>query len=686
MEKLHWILRINNAIPRNKGAVTAAAAAALDCSVGAVHRYRALFRKRNWKGIADGRIARTSRGTHPLFRSFVAGLFDAHQRDNDDGAEVVRTLLDRWQLWQKTGDVKHAIPGYETCPPANPATGIPRGWSYDSILKMRPKAPERALAKHGAKAASKFLPPVLTTRYGSAILSRLLFDDQDLDNMLADGFLAINGITEASRPVSFNCLDFYTARHVDQHLRVMYKASDEKANKTLTGMEFAWFVVKQLQTNGWRTDELGTELIFEHGTANTWANLKLTSLGGHHSFEDAVEALTGGKCYVNRSGKFEGPVFAALCFRAQSTGNFRFKTWIESAFRLLRTYMQGFPGPIGSHARINGKDELYGIKLAENQLLQCINTCSDKALQEFLVENFRHELLDLRSFASLVHSVYEAVNLSTKHKLEGWDRCGFTVPLWRPNATSENWFAQHELLTLIPDPEERQMMLRRINASRDILTKTDYMSRQAAWDVCMARDRQILSKLPDAYVALMLPREWAKPVTVASNHCIELPNPLWTDTRDTYVCSWEHKGSQITLDAGKEMMVYHNPFFDGRAQCYSLDGSYITTLFPTVRAETWNAERKLEQLKMRSQVQSGHEAHIRARMADIGSQRQANSDHNQSLIALTREDRRRAATAAHASGSQAAGKRANTAAETADEALACIAAPNECMHSDDLDF
>ena len=355
MAKVQWILRIDAARHCDKGTVVKSAAAALACSAGAIHRYRANFRADNWRGIADKRLARANRGAHPLFRSYIAGLFDPLQRDNDDGMEAWRTLLDRWTLWHATGDPKHRIPGFDACPPSNPATGYPRGFSYDTILKMRPSAPEAALAKHGAKSASRFLPPVLTTRHGSAILSRLLFDDQDLDNMLADGFLAINGIAEASRPVSFNCLDFYTGRHVDQHLRVMYSKGDDAAKKTLTGMEYCWFVIKQLQTHGWRNDELGTELIFEHGTANSWANKALTSLGGHHSFETALEAMSGGKCYINRSGKFEGPVFASLCFRAKSTGNFKFKSWIESSFRLLRTYMQGLPGPIGSHARNAGR-------------------------------------------------------------------------------------------------------------------------------------------------------------------------------------------------------------------------------------------------------------------------------------------------------------------------------------------
>ena len=476
MRKVGWIQRLEAAGYRDKGMLVKAACADLGAGQGTLYRWIAAFKAENWRGLVDGRVT-GGKGLSPLFKSHVAGVWDAHQRLNDDGAEVQRVLLDQWMLWRTTGDPTHRIPGYDSPPPADPATGHPAGWSLKNIRRLRPRPVERALAKQGAIAGSKYLPPVLTTRIGSAVLSRVLFDDQDYDNLLADGFLAIAGISTATRPVSFNCLDFHTARHLDSHLRLADKDAAADATKTLTGREFAWCVIKQLQTTGYRTDSHGTEYIFEHGTANTWANRELTSLGGHHSFEDAVEALTGGHCFINRSGKFEGPMFANLCFQASSTGNFRFKTWIESSFRMLRIAMQALPGPTGSFARINGKEETYGIQLAENRLLTVVANCPDRALQEFLVENLRHELLDLATFSRLVSSVYKAINMATRHNLEGWRQCGFTVPLWRLKPESETWFAQSELQTLFPDPEERQLIIRRINAD----SAYALLTRRLAW-------------------------------------------------------------------------------------------------------------------------------------------------------------------------------------------------------------
>lgn len=689
MRKVGWIERIAHAGHGQTGAIVQAACEDLRTSQGTLYKWKAAFDAENWRGLMDGRVC-GAKGLSPIFKSHVASVWDAHQRYGDDGAEVQRVLLDQWNLWRTTHDPKHQIPGYQTPPPADPHTGYPAGWSTKNICRLRPRKVELALAKQGQKAASKFLPSILTTRVGSAVLARVLFDDQDYDNLLADGFLAISGISTATRPVSFNCLDFYTARHLDSHLRLAYKDTATDSTKTLTGKEFAWFTIKQLLTLGYRTDSHGTEYIFEHGTANSWANKDLTSLGGHHSFEAAVEALTGGHIRINRSGKFEGPLFANLCFQASSTGNFKFKTWIESSFRLLRIYMQGLPGPTGSFARINGKEETYGIQLAEKRLLSVVTDCPDRALQEFLVENLRHELLDLQTFSTLVESVYRAINMATHHSLEGWPQCGFTVPLWRLKPESETWFAQAELQTLFPDPEERQLIIRRLNADPDRLTKNDLMSRDEAYALCISRDRQAITRLSDQMVGHLLPMEWAVNVTVGANHSFTLPNLLWADARETYVASWDERGGTITLDGGTRLRVYHNPFSDGRAQIHSLDGSYITTLYPTARAAVFDAAAKLEQLKVRSSIKSGHEAHLRARMESIGTARTEAKAANEALIRpaidLTREDRRRTKTAASDAASAAASRSTHTAGTMADYALAAMESMPDTMHVDDLDF
>lgn len=683
LDQIAWIKRIRETGWKGRLAVVGAAAAHFRTSVGTIYRWKNAFDADNWRGLIDERKA-GARGLPPMFVSHLHGVWDAHQRD-DDGAEVQRVLIDQWNLWRTTHDPAYAIPGYGFPPPPEPDTGHPAGWSRRNILKYRPKKPELALAKRGQKAAAEYLPHVLTTRVGSAVLSRLLFDDQDYDNMLTSGQLVLAGLPAMARPVSFNCLDFYTARHMANHLRLIRRDADR--DRTLTGREFNWFLVEILMSVGYRTDALGTELILEHGTANSWGNKELRTLNGFGSFDTAIEALTSGHVRPQRGGKFEGPLFAGLCFAAQSTGNFRFKTWIESAFRMLRITMQALPVPIGSHARVNKREEIYGIQRSEEQIARVIRECPDAALREFILENVRHEGMDVPTFGHLVAGIYRAVNMDTEHSLEGWRQCRFTVALWRLRPDSETWFAMSELQTLYPDPEERSLIIRRINAD-DRLTKVELISREAAYALSMAADRHVIRRLQPQFIGHLLPTGWADEVTVSAHHQFTLANPLWEDSRETYVASWEENGRRVTLDHGQKLLVYHNPFSAGRAVLYSLNGKFIQQLFPTVRAAPFDAAAKLEQLKLRSAVKSGHEAGIRARMEGIASARQADRKFNRDLMlpALTRDDRRRANTARETAAANTSASATRTAAGDADRALANIHSFESDLHTDDLGF
>jgi hypothetical protein len=536
-------------------------------------------------------------------------------------------------LWERTGDPKHAIPGYSFPPQRDPRTSLPHGWSYENILRQcRPSNYARAATKQGPKHASEFLPPVLTTRVGSGVLSRILFDDQELDTMLADGVIALSGIKDAFRPVSFNALDFYTAAHLKQHLRALVREPDDKKRRALTGREFTWFVIAVLQTIGYRADAIGTECIFEWGTANSFSSRELQTLSGWNSFEEAVSAVLDGHVRVNRSGKFNQPLFADMYFRPQSTGNFRFKTWIESAFRLLRTWMQALPGPTGSNARENKPEELQGILVRERQLLTAVCDRLDAHSASLL----RHHLLSFQQFHQLICAVYQAINRRTEHELEGWSQCGFTFPLWRPALPDagqpETWFSWAELERL--DDISRQLMLARINGNRDGLTRESRLSPADALALTLEQDKPNIRRLPDHLVGLLLPVEWSiSGKKVGSDGTITLPNPLWQDTADTYICGGtDQQGRRWSIEPGRQLRVWHNPFGDGRAHLHHPDGGYIGTVHPIVRAKPFDQEAYLAQLGVRASIKSGHDAELRARLADVASERQRREKHNDQVL------------------------------------------------------
>lgn len=656
LRRLQTVHAIRTAPRGTKNEAKKREARSRNVSIGTVNNDLRRYREHGIRGLADRRGSHLE-GLPPAFVTWVKGLFDQHQRA-DDGKEVHRTILARLAACERGGD---PIPGYTSPPPRDARTGLPAGWSYENILKYcKPRAYTAAAAKQGPKEASQFLPPVLTTRVGSAALSRILFDDQDLDNLLADGQLALSGLKETHRPVSFNALDFYTGTHIGHHLRAVYKDPDEKRKKTLTGKEFVWFVIHILQTVGYRVDSLGTELIFEWGTANGWNNKQLATLGGLHSFDDALSAICGGHVRTNRSGKFNTPLFADMYFRPQSTGNFRFKTWIESSFRLLRTWMQALPGPTGSNMRLNGPEELHGIQRREKQLLEAI---ADK-LPERHRELIRHELLSFSQFHELICAVYRAVNRRTDHALEGWSQCGWTFPIWRPSLPApgepDHWFSWAEL-EQISDPIKKEMLIARLNSNREELIREERLSPAAALELELQRDQPKIRRLPDKVASLLLPREWGVEKKVGRDHTITLQNPLWADAEDTYVCSIKDGDARWTIDAGKKLLVFHNPFGDGRAHLHNIEGAYLGTVHPVTRAKPFDQEAYLSQLGVRSAIKSGHDAEIRARLQDVARERTRREAENDRLIATGKSPGERRTDA----GKKAARSRKNNAMRTA---------------------
>jgi hypothetical protein len=626
LQRLQTVWAIQNSGAKGKEQAKAKEAARRGVSLGTINRDLRQYKSHGVRGLADGRGCHVE-GLPPAFKTWVLGLRDQHQR-SDDGKEVHRRICAALAAWERGGE---PIPGYLS-PPPRMANGLPRGWSYENLQKYcKPSRYQQSATKQGPKAASQFLPSVLTTRVGSAALSRILFDDQDLDNLLADGQLALSGLKETHRPVSFNALDFYTGCHIGHHLRAVYKDPDEGKKKTLTGKEFVWFVIHILQTVGYRIDSLGTELIFEWGTANGWNNKDLTTLGGLHSFDDALHAICGGHVRANRSGKFNTPLFADMYFRPQSTGNFRFKTWIESSFRLLRTWMQALPGPTGSHQRLNGPEELYGIQHRERQLLTAI---ADKLPAQHR-DLIRHELLSFSQFHELICAIYRAINRRTDHALEGWEECGFTFPSWRPSLPApgepDHWFSWAEL-EAIQDPDRKALMLARLNANRETLIREERLSPSAALSIELERDNGSIRTLPDKVASLLLPREWAVEVTVGSDHTFQLANPLWASSKETYVATLHDGQARWTIDGGKKLMVFHNPFGDGRAHLHNMEGAYLGTIHPVAKAKPFDQESYLLQLGVRSAIKSGHESELRARLSDIARDRKSREAENARIL------------------------------------------------------
>jgi transposase len=366
--KLEAVQAVMTASHGKKGDVVKLVAADLRVSVQAVHNWVGEYKKGGCKALVDGRRKRgAARGLPQITKDWIFQEFLRLQRE-DSGTEIYKMIRERARLWWKTANPRYAIPGFVDPLPIG-SRGYPEGLSEETIRRCGPDAYERALAHQGRKTASGLLPSIPDTRFGVGYLERIFFDDQMYDHYITEA-----GYERTMRPVGFNALDYLTGAFLDYHIRLRWWDDESDSHKTLTQREFVWFVIGLLSSVGYRTDAKGTKLVFEHGTANSWASAagKLRTASGHHSFDDALYAFTDGHVTIDRSGKFNKATFPEMLFKPRSAGNFRYKAPIESMFRAVRTHGLLLPGATGRKADL-APEETAGLEREERWCLKLRN-------------------------------------------------------------------------------------------------------------------------------------------------------------------------------------------------------------------------------------------------------------------------------------------------------------------------
>ena len=623
-DRLAWIRKLIDAEHGTKGTLVSAAAAALGVSSAQVYKLAKAYRRRGWRGLVDGRaLVGASKGLPGQFKSYVQKKHLEQSRETT-GREVHRQILEQWRTWQKTGDPKHAIPGYRTPPAAGPK-GYPAGWSEDNILRLRPDSYARAVARRGSKPAAKFLPSILKTRQGAKFGQVVFFDDQDYDLKI----VAPGTSQKTVRPQGFNAIDYLSGCFLDYSLRFRYWDTEEKKFRALTQTEFTWFVLKHLQETGYRDDEVGTTLVFEHGTATGYSNRELETFGGHHNFDEALAAISKGKISVERSGLFNKPAFADLMFKPQSSGNPNFKAPVESMFNLVRNRMAALPGPTGRHRDLK-PGEQYGLEKYAEKLL---------ALYEQLPaerrELLRFPILTAHQFGQVAASVYEAINARHDHALEGWERCGFTLPQIRftPDDRSP-WLSQQEIADLPPETQDLALAL------------ADRPGHVRPWklspiEVANAH-RKELKTLGDWAVPLLIPRQWSRVAKVTSKREIEIRDQLLGPEKLVYLARIETRHGFETLKVDQEFRCYLNPFLPEKLVVCDLDGRFIGTLHERTRCAWNDADAITTQLSQRAEIKADLDSGVRPHMAGLADQRAADAETNRRLAdgrAVTDEER-----------------------------------------------
>lgn len=596
-------------------------AARMGCSLGTVYRKADAYAAAGWRGLIPGNSADGGKGKSQAFKDWVAALYLAHQRDTS-GAEVARVVIAQWSLWRRTGDPRHAIPGFSS-PPAPGRKGYPDGFSAKQLSRYRPDVYSQRLARQGAKSASVFLPSILRTRVGTRFGQVVFFDDQDYDvKVVAPGLSQ-----RTLRPQGFNCLDYHSGAFLDWTMRLRWWDSANEKYRTLTQQEFVWFVVNYLTTWGYRNDDAGTVLVMEHGTASGYSNKDLSTTGGHHDFDSALAFASGGHIRTDRSGLFNSPVFAGMLFRPQSAGNFRFKSPLEGMFNLVRNRMAMLPGPTGLSASMK-PEEQYGLDKYCESLLKLWEKLDDehRAMVAFPLYQ-PHEL------ARVTDAVYRTINGRTEHALEGWRDLGYIAPQIRLDPDAP-WRTLDEVRAL---PHQTQQL------ALSLLDQPGFCRNVALPPAAIVdRHRSELSKLPPSAIPLLVPVEWAKRVKVKPNRTIVIQDQLCGPEAFTYTARIVTRNGAETLRPDLELLAYFNPQRPDVLALCDMDGRYIGTINATTRAPFLDREAIELRLGERAALKADLDAPARAAMAGTIAARQSMRDTNERLAAgraVTPEER-----------------------------------------------
>ena len=283
---------------------------------------------------------------------------------------------------------------------------VPRGFSYDNLMRHAPTAFEAAAARIGRAAAADFRPKLVLSRVGLEVGMRKIYDD-----LWHDFEIGKIGQRTTFRLLQLHAHDLLAACNYARGLKS--RVRDELTNKSvgLTENEMLFLLAYDLGEFGYHPK--GTVLMVEHGTAAI-----------REPVERLLYDLTGGRVTVERSGIQDCAAFAGQ-YGGAGKGNFRFKASLESSGNLIHNEtadMLEFPGQTGFNSRLNKPEELEARKHHAGVLLKAL-----AALPAESAALLRLPFLEETRAKWLVNQVMERINQRTDHNLEGWLDCGFTT-------------------------------------------------------------------------------------------------------------------------------------------------------------------------------------------------------------------------------------------------------------------
>jgi hypothetical protein len=406
-------------------------------------KYDLLRKSMDWRVLVNRSKVRPAEEKFP--EQFVAWLRKMAEDNQRCSSAALREIK---RHYHRGGE----IPGYAVRPPADPATGLPVGWS-DSNLRRHIKLTKFELkaARIGRTAASSHRPLVYTTRRGLYVGSHYMFDDM-WHNLFVNSFAEL----QAGRPLELFSHDLFSARKVRFGMMVRTRR-DDGTMKQLSERMTRYVLAATLYLDGY--SPRGTVLIAENGTAAI-----------REEVEEALYDLTDGLITVNRAGMTGDPAHIGQ-FAGRAKGNFRFKASLESSNNLSQNEFAALPGQTGKDIA-HRPEQLHGLLKYNDTLLAALSQLPpEKAVL------LRMPLLEHNQFMQVAMSLYKNIEDYTDHELEGWIESGNVV---NEMLIGNSWISAEQFLCL-PAPE--QAIVNAALSAGSIRTRPRKMSRREVWDL-----------------------------------------------------------------------------------------------------------------------------------------------------------------------------------------------------------
>ncbi len=513
-------------------------------------RLRALYyswKESGWRGLVNrAKYFPCARDLPVSFVDFWKEMRMQFQRDRT-GKAAHDALCDKLAKWEREPwNAALRIPGYDKPPKRDAFTGLPRGWKYGNLMRMKIGGLEKAALQLGRNAALAYRAPILTSRVGLRVGQILQFDDQWYDVFI--NFLGVNRKT--ARPLGLDAIDVASASYAGHAFLPITEDAETGARVQLKAYHAEWFLAHVLMDFGYRADT-GTTCVIEHGT-----------MTAGEAFEERLELATGGKVKLQKSGIIDNKAFPGQ-FDGPGGGNFKMKALLEGARVILRNRMACLPGPTGKDPEHAPEEAYAGLQRTSGQLL--------KLLDRLPVERgvlLAHHIYEFHGFTVKALEIYDALEDARDHELEGWIGQGWVATEWRHSLESQDWRALDEI-NAIADETLREAT-RALVVQRPGFIRTRKLSRREA---CQTQ-RHELTPIRGAAVPILLGREAARVCRVMSKHPLieveageHFPEPL-------YYFAQLREG-RVMLERGREILLYVDPFGSRRAEVCDLEGRWL---------------------------------------------------------------------------------------------------------------